>query len=93
MKNPDRFTLRRRVLVAMLLVFSCGAVAQQSNPSPPVDSAVRELDSQVQELRALIEQMRSENEVSYPPPQRVDGRRIKNRNLCHEATPGSCADS
>jgi hypothetical protein len=64
-KNPDSFTLRRRVLVAMLLIFSSGAVAQQSNPpTQHADSTVRELDSQVQELRALIEQMRSENAES-----------------------------
>ena len=64
MKNPDTFTLRRQVLVALLLAFSSSAVAQQSNASPPADSAVRELDSQVHELRALIEQMRSENAQS-----------------------------
>ncbi len=65
MKNPDTFTLRKRVLVAMLMFFSCGVVAQQSNsPSQPADETVRELDSQVHELRALIEQMRSENAQS-----------------------------
>jgi hypothetical protein len=64
-KNPDTFTLRRRVLVAMLVVFSSCAVAQQSNsPSQSADETVRQLDSQVHELRALIEQMRSENAQS-----------------------------